>query len=168
MAIFLKSLSEQLADAREAAGQSFLWAHIDTCLSSFVNDHHHRDGELLLGVFVDGNATIADVLDGLESEFHAVAYDLASERLGYDHNAAKAALARLRDENSDRLDKLFDSSLEGPPSDEEERFFDEEDNFDEEAFEAATLAYEEAQEGSECVQAWFLLTWDVPEDESSD
>lgn len=140
MALFLKSLSEQLADAREAAGASFLWAHIDTCLSCFLHDHHHRDGELLLGVFVDGNATVGDILDGLADEFRSVAYDLASERLGYDHDAARKALEALREENADRLDRPFDSSLEVPTEDDE-------------------------NDDGDYVQAWFLLTWDVPEEE---
>ena len=65
----LPSLDQQLASAREASGESFLWAHIDTCLSCYLNDHHHRDGELLLGAFVAGNTTIGEVLDGHEDEF---------------------------------------------------------------------------------------------------
>ncbi len=139
MAIFLKSLSEQLADAREEAGESFLWAHIDTCLSCYLNDHHHRDGELLLGAFVDGSSTVSDVLDSLSDEFHTIAYDLAANRAGYDHDAAKAALDRLIDENSDRLERPFDSSLESPTEDEDD-------------------------DCSEYAQAWFLLTWEVPEE----
>src|SRR5690606_12946178 len=97
----LPSLDQQLRSAREASGQSFMWAHIDTCLPAYLRDHHNRDGELLLGAYVDGNSTVGDVLDGLQQEFQAVAYDLGETRAGYDHEEAQLALWRLRDENSD-------------------------------------------------------------------
>lgn len=135
----LPSLDQQTRSARESAGVTFMWHHIDTCLSSFLHDHHHRDGELLLGAIVFGDTTVGAVLDELQSEFNAVGWDLASERRGYDHGAAQAALDRLKAENADRLDKPFDTSLE---------VLDDEDD-----------------ELDDYIQAWFLLTWDTPDEE---
>src|SRR5690606_13030504 len=107
----LPSLDEQLRSAREASGQSFMWAHIDTCLSSYLQDHHNRDGELLLGVHVDGTTTIGDLLDNLDGEFRALAWDMGEFRKGYDHDKAKTALDKLAADNADRLDRLFDPAL---------------------------------------------------------
>lgn len=140
MSFFPPSLDQQLRSAREASGQKFLWAHIDTCLSCFLHDHHHRDGELLLGVYVDGSSTVGDVLDGLKDEFRQIAWDLGESRLGYDHLEARKALDVLIDENADRREQLFDSSLE---------------------------VLDEDFDGETC-QAWFLLTWDLPDDEESE
>ena len=134
----LPSLDQQLRSAREEAGQEFLWAHIDTCLSCYLNDHHNRDGELLLGVYVDGTSTIGQVLASLVYEFGSVGYQIAEYRAGYDHDKAMAALAYLINENRDRSETLFDSSLE----------YHSDDEFD-----------------GDYVQAWFLLTWDIPEEE---
>ena len=139
----LPSLDQQLRGAREASGQKFLWAHIDTCLSCSLRDHHNRDGELLLGVPVAGEYLIEDVLDALEDEFHQIAWQLGEDRKGYDHDEAQKALQRLRDENEDRLGRVFDLSLE------------------------TTEQLEEAG-CEEWAQAWFLLTWDVPEEEEID
>jgi hypothetical protein len=138
MSLFPLSLKQQTDNAREASGHSFMWHHIDTCLSCYLNDHHNREGELLLGVFVDGNSTVRDVLDGLKDEFRQFAYDLRADSLGYDHDKAAEALDRLIAENEEVWDKLFDSSLE----------YHSEDEF-----------------GEDYVQAWFLLTWDIPEEE---
>lgn len=139
MTRILASLDEQLRSAREASGESFMWAHIDTCLSSYLQDHHNRDGELLLGVHVDGTTTIGDLLDNLDGEFRALAWDMGEFRKGYDHDKAKTALDKLAADNADRLDRLFDPALEVPAEDED-------------------------MYGEETCQAWFLLTWDVPED----
>lgn len=138
MSFLLPSLDQQLRSARESSGQEFLWAHIDTCLSCYLNDHHNRDGELLLGVYVDGTSTISQVLARLVDEFRQVGWQIAEYRRGYDHDKATAALAYLINENSDRGEKLFDSSLE----------YHSEDEFD-----------------GDSVQAWFLLTWDLPEED---
>ena len=138
----LPSLDQQTRSARESAGVTFMWHHIDTCLPSFLNDHHHRDGELLLGVHVDGSSTVNMVLDGLITEFHQIAYQMGETRRGYDHDAAKAALDRLYTENLDRMDRTFDSSLT-PWVDGDENLYD----------------------SDEWCQAYFLLTWDVPEEE---
>lgn len=138
MSFLLPSLDQQLRSARESAGKEFLWAHIDTCLSCFLHDHHNRDGELLLGVYVDGTSTISQVLASLVSEFQQVGCQIAEGREGYDHDKAKEALAHLINENSDRGETLFDSSLDIPNEDED---------------------------CEEYCQAWFLLTWDLPEEE---
>ena len=164
----LPSLDQQLRSAREASERKFVVSHIDTCLPSFLNDHHNRDGELLLGVFVDGSATIGQVLNGLRDEYRQIAYEMGSNRLGFDYDEGLKAIEALIEEQAPRFMMPFDSSLDGPPSDEDERFFDEDDNFDEEAFEAATLEYEREAEMSEGCQAWFLIHWDIPEDETSD
>ena len=137
MSLFPLSLKQQTDNAREASGHSFMWHHIDTCLSCYLYDHHNRDGELLLGVFVDGLCTVEEVFDGLKDEFRQIAYDLGESRLGYDHDKAAEALDRLIAENESVRSKLFDSSLE----------YHSEDEF-----------------GEDYVQAWFLLTWDVPDE----
>jgi len=168
MSFFPPSLDQQLRTAREASGQKFLWAHIDTCLSCFLHDHHNRDGELLLGVYVDGSSTVGDVLDGLKDEFRQIGWNLGESRLGYDDEAAEAALDRLLAENANKRHLPFDASLDAPPWDEDEKFFDEEDNFDEEAFEQATLEWEREMEMGESCQAWFLLTWDLPDEDDEE
>lgn len=161
----LPSLDQQLRAIREGSESKFVVSHIDTRLPSFLGDHHNRDGELLLGVFVDGAATIGQVLDGLRDEYRQIAYEMGSNRLGFDYDAGLAAIEALIADKAGIAHKPFDASLDGPPSDEDERFFDDEDNFDEEAFEAAVEEYENALEMSEQCQAWFLIHWDVPEEE---
>lgn len=138
----LPSLEEQLRSAREEAGTDFIVAHIDTCLSCYLQDHHNRDGELLLGVYVDGETTIGEVLDQLSGEFASIGWDLGEDRRGFDYDKAKAALARFGEENADRLDRIFDPSLE-------------------------VLSDEEKEDAMDEVQAWFLISWDVPEEDES-
>ena len=109
--------------------------HIDTCLSSFLNDHHNRDGELLLGVFVDGSATHADVLAGLLDELQQATASIDPDDVpGFDYDSAKAAAKSLFVDTD--LATLFDSSLE-------------------------TV---EADDMAEMVQAWFLFTWEKEDD----
>lgn len=136
--MILPSLDQQTRAARESAGVKFMWHHIDTCHPSYLRDHHNRDGELLLGTFVDGQTTVKEVFDGLRDEFRTIAYNLGESRAGYDHDEAQAALARLIAENESVWDKPFDDSLE---------IWDE---------------YEE--DYVDATQAWFLLTWDVPDE----
>lgn len=137
--MILPSLDQQTRAARESAGVTFMWHHIDTCLSCFLHDHHNRDGELLLGVYVDGESIIKDVLDDLRNELQCFGYDLGSGRAGYDHEEAKAALDRFFDDISVPLDSLFDPSLEIPDG------------------------HPDDIDGEAC-QAWFLLTWDLNEE----
>lgn len=133
----IRSTQDQLADFRAATDSGYAVVHIDTCLPCYLQDHHNRDGELLLGVPVDGRHLVEDVLDALESEFHAIAYDLGEYRAGYDHDKARKALQDHRDDNEERLGRVFDLSLEIPNEDDDE--------------------------DGESVVAYFLITWDVPD-----
>lgn len=138
---FLPSMEDQLQARRDESDDGFACIHIDTCLSCYLNDHHHRDGELLLGAIVFGDTSIGEVKNELLSEFDQVAYDLAGEKPGYDHAKARAAILRAFEEvppmELDR--KAFDSSLDLRD--------DEDEGFD------------------EYCQAWFLITWNVPDEE---
>lgn len=81
-------------------------SHIDTCLPCYLQDHHNRDGELLLGVPVDNEATYASVREDLRSEFNGADYgvdDVTDEMF-------EAALAECFADA--KPDALFDSSLE--------------------------------------------------------
>lgn len=135
----LPSLDQQLRSAREASESKFMVSHIDTCLSAYLNDHHHRDGELLLGVFVDGESTVGTVLDGLRDEYRQIAYEMGSNRLGFDYDEGLKAIDALIAENADRRSTIFDSSLE--------------------------VTHEDDDGFAEGCQAWFLIHWDVPEEE---
>jgi hypothetical protein len=42
--------------------------HTDTCFADFLQDHHNREGELLVGVPVDGGTTVATVKSDLLDE----------------------------------------------------------------------------------------------------
>lgn len=112
----------------------FTAQHIDTCLSGYLNDHHNRDGELLLGAYVDGNTTYQEVLDELLSELNA--RDMTFDG-SFNYDSAEAA---IRDQFSTVPDmsKVFDASLD-------------------------VLSEEEAEMADPC-QAWFLITWDASEE----
>lgn len=117
---------------------SFTCSHVDTCLSSFVLDHHNREGELLLGVFVDGVAKHADVLHGLLDELRdATAAIDPADLPGFDYDSAKAAAKSLFADID--LASYFDSSLDLLDADDD---------------------------AAEMPQAWFLFTWQK-EDELS-
>lgn len=110
---------------------------IDVCLGGYLLDHHNRPGELLLGAHVDGTTDRKAVLDDLLQELNGL--DVDSESFDYDE--AKGALKSLFAESyGTDLSGLFDASLETPT--------------------------EEELEMSEPCQAWFLLEWDEPEEES--
>ena len=110
-------------------------AHIDTCLGCYLTDHHNRPGELLLGCYVTGRTTYADIKSYLMSEVSGFIdrEDWTREHYGQAREAIGAAFSPVRD-----LHAAFDDSLDIPG--------DEQDD-----------------DGSEPVQAWFLLTWEVPE-----
>lgn len=115
--------------------------HINTCLPCYLNDHHNREGELLLGVFVDGNATESDVLWEVIRELQEVRGDIREESAlpGFDYDAAKASvktLFLLRGGAFDLSDK-FDSTLD-------------------------TSA--DVSDDADPVQAWFLFTWQKEDD----
>lgn len=113
----------------------FTCSHIDTCLGSFLTDHHNRDGELLLGVTVNGESTIGAVFHDLFMELNEVALDNGDQG-GFNYDEAGKAIRALRDENHPmELDRsYFDSSLDIPD--------DDEFNMEEQ------------------VQAWFLIQWE--------
>lgn len=135
----IRSMQDQLDDHRK---DGFKLVHIDTCLGSFLNDHHNRDGELLLGVIVDGETTIGQVFNDLESEFASIGWDMGETRRGFDYDKAGQAIREARAEHHPmELDrKLFDPSLDIPTE-------------------------EDRDSGDEPVQAWFLIVWPVPEEE---
>lgn len=114
--------------------------HINTCPPCYLNDHHNRDGELLIGVFVDGNATESDVLWEVIRELQEVRGDIREESAlpGFDYDAAKASVKTL-------------FLLRGGA-------FDLTDTFD------ATLVEPDHENDPEPVQAWFLFTWDTKGD----
>ena len=116
--------------------------HIDTCLACYLNDHHNREGELLIGVFVDGNSTNGGVLRELLLELQTACASIDPADLpGFDYDSAKVAAKYLFSHFSPN--ELFDSSLE----------IDEDADPDE-------------IEPGEMAQAWFLFTWQK-EDELS-
>lgn len=133
----IRSMEDQLRDIRSQSESGWAVVHIDTCLSCYLQDHHNRDGELLLGVPVNGESTVGEVLDELASELQQFG-DLAADRAGFDWTKAEETIKALQAENVDRAEMKFDNGLETL----------EEDDYD------------------EPVQAWFLLTWEVPEEES--
>ena len=78
---------------------------IDVCLSCYLQDHHNRDGELLLSVPVDGTTTNAAVREELLSELQTC--DCGES---FDWDAARQAIAECF--AGAEPDKLFDASLE--------------------------------------------------------
>ncbi len=151
----IKSTQEQLADFREAAESGVAIVHVDTCLASYLRDHHNRDGECLFGVYVDGATSIAEVRDGLTDEIRATGDRVPDYVTDSQIAAAVASAFDVADAS-----RPFAPSLESPPR--------AEDYDDEEAFEAAESEWQEAQDGSESCQAWFVLTWPLPEEEGGD
>jgi hypothetical protein len=87
--------------------------HIDTCLSCYLQDHHNRPGELLLGTEVDGATSYQEVLDGLLSQLNGLDRDPDS----FDYDAAEAAIRERFSTVSD-MSKPFDPSLEVIPAEE--------------------------------------------------
>lgn len=88
--------------------------HIDTCLSCYLQDHHNRPGELLLGVVVDGTTTFREIKDELLSELNGLMID--SESFDYDEARKAIGEAFLPIAN---LDDKFDASLDVPGEDED-------------------------------------------------
>lgn len=132
---FLPSEAEQLDAIRDASESGFTLVHIDTCLGCYLSDHHNRDGELLLGVYVDGETTIGAVFNDLQSELAQLSLE-DGERGGFDYAKARQAIATARAEHHpmDQDRSYFDSSLETPSDDDE-------------------------MDGGDYVQAWFLIVW---------
>jgi hypothetical protein len=105
--------------------------HIDTCLPSYLQDHHNRPGELLLGADVDGATSYQEVLDELLDGLNRLDLDPDS----FDYDAAEAAIRDQFSTVSD-MSKPFDPSLEVIPSEELENC------------------------GGEWCVAWFLIEWE--------
>ena len=105
--------------------------HIDTCLGSYLLDQHNREGELLMGVFVEGpQTTFSEVADALETEFFELISHAIDSSPTFDSVAAEAALENFTEELRSYGGEPFDSRLEEPDEDFEEH-----------------------------VQAWFLMRW---------
>lgn len=90
-------------------------SHIDTCLACYLTDHHNRDGEVLIGVQVDGAMTNAEVLESVIEEFGRTDWpDDAENVTDDDVEAAVKAVFQNAKPNAP-----FDSSLEVNESDED-------------------------------------------------
>jgi hypothetical protein len=111
--------------------------HLDTCALSALLNHHNREGELLIGVFVNGNTTHGDVRRELLDELTVASEAVdPTELSGFDlvlaRQAAKALFADLHPMQLDR--GLFDESLD----------------------------LDDGLGNSDTIQAWFLFRWDYP------
>jgi hypothetical protein len=141
----LPSMDEQLATIRDASDNGVALVHIDTCLSSYLQDHHNRDGECLFGVYVDGNSTVADVKWALLNEVAST-----GDRIPDYITDAMVSGAIVTAYDGVDPDKLFDASLEVPEVGEDGEPIDSD------------------MGGDEMCQAWFLLTWNVPDEEGGE
>lgn len=88
---------------------------IDICLPCYLQDHHNREGELLLGVPVDGRARVNQVRRAVHDELQAADYGLP-ESFSYDN--ARAAINRCFDKSDGR--RTFDPSLDKTYSEDSE------------------------------------------------
>jgi hypothetical protein len=112
--------------------------HADTCLPSYVQDHHTRDGECLLGVALSHGTTYKDVLDGIKDEWAGMDVQPADEENIDDLESAFAVeLASITAKVTD-LSAIFDSSIEESSDDDT---------------------------SSESCYAWFVVTWSREEEE---
>jgi hypothetical protein len=57
--------------------------HIDTCLSDYIQDHHNRDGELLVGIYPHGQSRDDAALEAM-TEARAIGDDRLPEDI-YSH-----------------------------------------------------------------------------------
>jgi hypothetical protein len=139
MPLGLISTQDQIAAFREASPAGVALVHVDTCLSSYLQDHHNRDGEALFGVHVDGNSTVADVK-------WALANEVASTGDRVPNPISDAMISAAIGSAFDSVDptKLFDASLEVPELDDDGEPIED--------------------DCGEMCQAWFVLSWDVPEE----
>lgn len=109
--------------------------HIDTCLPCYLQDHHNRDGELLLGVYVDKGTRLYSVKDELNSEISQLWRDDMPDSEEFSNAVDRAVNEAFAGCN---MLKCFDKSLESRTNCED-------------------------LGGDEYVQAWFLLTWELDE-----
>lgn len=165
-----KEAAEQAAEqAAKDRRQEFLDS-VDTCLSCYLQDHHNRPGELLLGVAVDGASTYAAVEESLLAEFESAMwdYDIPAEIADDLDKAVRATIIKKFSHVRDKTVALFDSSLDSPPSDDPDS-----DEYDsavdiapstDDPDELRAEACRDAQrewENREMCYAWFLITYDV-------
>ena len=108
-------------------------SHIDTCLACYLQDHHNRGGEILIGVAVDGATTQAQVKTELLDEI--ARYDWPEDADHITDDMVNAAIDEAFSGVADTA-AVFDSSLEVNESD---------------------------NDWSDPVQAWFLITYDSAE-----
>lgn len=85
--------------------------YIDTCMPCYLQDHHNRPSELLLGVPVDNTTTYTTLYDDLLTEFASFAHDLNDTAF---RNALDNCFADVAD-----MDILFDPTLEPLAEDDE-------------------------------------------------
>lgn len=88
-------------------------SHVDTCLPSYLTDHHNREGEALFGVPVDASTTHAELREGLREGINAYSGDIPED---VTDEAIEAAIAECF--ASAKPEALFDVSLE--PRDEDD------------------------------------------------
>lgn len=82
--------------------RSVTLSYMDTCLSCYVLDHCNGEGELLVGVPVDGTTTVQEVIDGIWGGLSYMSY----EPTDYEVKAAISAAFAARQPG-----EVFESSL---------------------------------------------------------
>lgn len=128
-------------------------SHIDTCLSCYLQDHHNRAGELLLGVPVDGTTTMGDVLQGIRDEYNQSngIEDQSGEFIVGQDEAFEVAHIELH--QGVNMDEAFDDGLESPPNEDEES----------EDYDAQAVS---DWENAETCYAWFVITATVEDSDA--
>ena len=85
--------------------------HIDTCFVDFLQDHHNRDGEMLLGVSVSEGMSADDVIEDLMREVHSSMDDEIPEEVTDEqlHAAFTAAVLPNYTPNQWGLEAIWDA-----------------------------------------------------------
>lgn len=86
-------------------------SHIDACLSCYLQDHHNRDGEWLIGVPVDNSTTYANIRAELANELEVG--DAPENAPDWSADEIKVALDDLFSGVKD-MAALFDGGSEVP------------------------------------------------------
>ena len=113
--------------------------HSDTCMSDYLQDHHNREGEHLLGVSVRQDTTIKQVKERLMEEFGNTWNDSIPEEL-----------------TSSMFASLLHDTFEG------------EDDMVPSSFCYIDLKEDDENDDTEECYAWFVLSWEPAELTSSD
>lgn len=82
-------------------------SHIDTCLPCYLQDHHNREGELLLSVPVDRSTRNGSLMRQVIDELGSADFGLPD---GFDYEEAEKAIRDCFAGTDGR--KLFDSTLD--------------------------------------------------------